>query len=43
MGRVVWCLPTNPLLADWTAEEIADWCQRTRLQDVQAVLTAASA
>ncbi len=43
MGRVVRCLPTNPLLADWTPEEIADWCQRTRLQDVQAVLTAASA
>ncbi len=44
--RAVQCLLENtrhPLLFDWTPEQIADWCQRTRLQDVQAVLTAGSA
>ncbi len=29
----------HPLLTDWTPEQIADWCSRTRLGDIRAVLT----
>ncbi len=41
MNRLVRCLieqTHDARLADWTPEQIADWCHRTRPEDVQAVL-----
>jgi hypothetical protein len=46
MNRVVHCLieqTHDPRLLDWTPEQLADWCRRTRLGDVRAVLEEQSA
>ncbi len=43
LGNIVHCLlekTHHPLLSDWTPEQIADWCGRTHLGDVQAVIRA---
>lgn len=41
LAKLVHCILANthdPRLADWTPEMIADWCGRTHLSDIQAVL-----
>jgi hypothetical protein len=41
LASVVQCLLQNThdsRLTDWTPEQIADWCHRVRLHDVQAIL-----
>ncbi len=43
LGNVVRCLlkkTHHPLLSDWTPEQIADWCNRTHLGDIQAGIRA---
>ncbi len=40
MRRMAQCLlekTHHPLLSDWTPEQIAEWCNRTNVRDVQAV------
>ncbi len=46
LARMVRCLLANThdsRVADWTPAQIADWCHRTRLHDVQSVLAQRSA
>ncbi len=46
LARMVQCLLANThdsRLADWTPQQVADWCHRVRLHDVQAVLAQRSA
>ncbi len=41
LARVVECLLGNThdsRIADWTPQQIADWCHRVRLREVQAIV-----